>query len=378
MKRRRTTTRKAGNQRLSSTRQRKQQHLLDVKVRSYKFKQQRNRKILNALFKLVIFTSLAAGVYFGSRACMNRFFWRNPDYNLVTVEINDDGTLTRKEVLDAAHIREGENIFSINLSRARDSIADLAQVDHVEIERALPGKIAITIAERKPIAWLNVKASDAPASPSSFLIDRRGTLIRTANPPREYFHLPIIFGYPTGNLEAGQVLDVPEVNAALTLIDLNSDNTRFQVRGIDVSKGYCLAVTNQNHMLITFGLDHIDSQLERLGWALDYSERTNKILQTANFMVEHNTPVTFAAPADDPGTDAPAVPAVPAMHNPAPVAAPTPARRPDPPAKQNPTPRPKKTPAPFTWETAAPAKRQTPAPTPAKKSGGQPFFPFFN
>ncbi len=305
---RRKTTR-TGNQRLSTTRQRKYQHILEVKVRSHKFKQQRNRIILNALFKLILLASLAGGVYYGGRACLNRLFWRNPDYNLTTVEINDDGTLSREQILGAAGIREGKNIFSINLSRARDSLGDLPQVERVDLERTLPNKIIITITERKPIAWLTPKASDDPtASPDAFLIDRKGTLMKTKKQLREYFHMPIIFGFATDNLEAGQTLDAPEIVAALTLIDLNADNTRFQIRSIDLSKGYCMMVTNQSHMLITLGLDHVDRQLERLGWALDYVERTNKILLTANFMVEHNTPVTFAASAEDAGTDTPEVP----------------------------------------------------------------------
>jgi cell division septal protein FtsQ len=336
MKRKTTST---GNQRLSTSRQRKQQHLLDVKVRSYKFKQQRNRKVLNALFKMILVASLVGGIYYGGRECLNRFLWRNPDYNLTTVEINDDGTLSREQILDTARIHEGGNIFSVNLSKARDSLSLLPQVERVELERTLPGKITITIAERKPIAWLTAKASDDPTtSPDAFLIDRKGTLIKTKKQLREYFHMPVIYGFTTDNLEAGQTLDAPEIRSALTLIDLNADNPRFQIRSIDLSKGYCMMVTNQSHMLITFGLDHVDRQLERLGWALDYVEKNNKILQTANFMVEHNTPVTFVQPGDETGSDIQEV--FPAEK---PKPTPPPAKKPDP---VKPNIKPRKTPTP--------------------------------
>ena len=340
MKRRTTTS---GNQRLSTTRQRKQQHLLEVKVRSHKFKQQRNRKVLNALFKLILLASLVGGTWFGGRECLNRFLWRNTDYNLTTVEINDDGTLSRDQILSTAHIHEGGNIFSINLSKARENLSQLPQVERVDLERTLPGKITITIAERKPIAWLTAKASEDPTtSPDAFLIDRKGTIIKTQKQLREYFHMPVVYGFSTDNLEAGQTLSAPEIKAALNLIDLNADNTRFQIRSIDLSKGYCMVVSNQNQMLVTFGLERIDDQLKRLGWMLDYVEGTNKVIQTANVMVERNTPVTFAQPADDTGSEAPEVPQVAAPPRPTPP----PVKRPEPVKPNSTNSKPKKTPMP--------------------------------
>ena len=47
--------------------------------------------------------------------------------------------------------------------------------------------------------------------------------------------------------------------------------TRFSVREIDVSKGYCLVVTDKNHTRVTFGFDHLDAQLQRLEQFLVYA-----------------------------------------------------------------------------------------------------------
>ena len=54
------------NQRVSNSRQRKQQHLLDVKVRSRKATQYRNRRILVLLSKIVLVFALIVGAYLGS------------------------------------------------------------------------------------------------------------------------------------------------------------------------------------------------------------------------------------------------------------------------------------------------------------------------
>ena len=37
--------------------------------------------------------------------------------------------------------------------------------------------------------------------------------------------------------------------------------TRFQIREIDISKGYCLLVTDKNHSRVTFGFDNLDSAI---------------------------------------------------------------------------------------------------------------------
>jgi cell division septal protein FtsQ len=289
------------NQRLSTTKQRKQQHLLDVKVRSNKHRQQRNRWVLLALCKVVIFASAVAGIYYGGRECMNRLLWKNPDYNLANIEIQTDGTLAREQILAAARLREGGNIFNVNIDDARDRLGLLPQVEHAEIERTLPDKITITISERRPVAWLMAKASEDPtASDDAFLIDRKAALIKTKKMLPEYFHLPVISGFATDSLEAGQTVNAVEVKAALDLIRLNGDSTRFQIRSIDVSKGYCMVVSNQNHKLFTFGLDKLDSQLDWIAMLFDYAESKNKIIQTANLMVApRNVPVTFAEPSDD-------------------------------------------------------------------------------
>ena len=68
------------NQRVSNTRQRRQQHLLDVRVRSHKATQHRNRRILVVLSKIVLVLALGIGVFLGIRFGAKRFFFENPDY----------------------------------------------------------------------------------------------------------------------------------------------------------------------------------------------------------------------------------------------------------------------------------------------------------
>ncbi|MBV9619046.1 MAG: FtsQ-type POTRA domain-containing protein, partial [Verrucomicrobia bacterium] len=116
---------RARNQRLSSFRQRRQQHLLDVKVRSRKAVAHRNRRVMVIFSKIVLVIALLSGIYVGGQFAAKRFFLENPDYKLTNIEVQTDGTLQREQILTVADLHEGENIFRVNLARVHDRLQEL-------------------------------------------------------------------------------------------------------------------------------------------------------------------------------------------------------------------------------------------------------------
>jgi cell division septal protein FtsQ len=349
------------NKRLSSRKQRKQQHLLDVKVRSRAANKQRNRRLLTWLSATFLLIASVGGILYGGREALRRYFWQNPEYSLVEIKIHTDGSLSRDQIIDATGIHEGKNIFAFNLSAARKGLMALPQVDHADIERVPPNKISIEITERKPVAWVTGQDDGNPsADPGAFLIDRAGILMRMKDQVSEYYHLPVICGLNVDNYEAGGTVDLPEVRAALDLIRLTGENpARYQVRCIDVSRGYCLVVTDERHAKITFPLDNIGQQLDRLAVLYADVDNNRREIQTVNLLVERNVPVTFAPPPDA-GADAAALNAPAAAPSPSP--APPTAKKPQPlSAKKTTVKKPKLThPAGTPAPTAIPIRRAIP------------------
>jgi hypothetical protein len=116
----------------------------------------------------------------------------------------------------------------------------------------------------------------------------------------EYLGLPVIVGCTNESLEAGNTISSFEAKAALEMLRLSTRSfmqTRFQVREIDVSKGYCLLVTDKNHTTITFGFDNLDAQLQRLEQLLVHADDSKHEIATANLLVKRNIPVTFTKTA---------------------------------------------------------------------------------
>ncbi len=342
----------ARNKRVSNPRQRKQQHLLDVKLRESKERARRYRTISGFICKTVLFAAIVVGAWLGGKEALRRFVWENPDYFIREINFTTDGALTREQVLSAAGIVEDLNIFTVDISQARSIIEQMPQVESAVIQRQLPNKVTVTVTERRPIAWVAAKGDEDPSSSEhSFLIDARGIVLRSRVILPEYFHLPIISGFETENLVPGKRVPAWEMQAALELVRLNADNTRFQTRNIDLSKGYCLVVTDQRHAKITFGLDKIDVQLGRLNRYLDRATADKKEIQTVNLIVERNVPVTFYDP------DAEAAPPV----EPTPPKPARPAPTPEPTVRRAEPVNPPKKPDAMTAKPSTPARAATPA-----------------
>jgi cell division protein FtsQ len=290
------------NRRVSNPRQRRQQHLLDVKVRSRTITQHRNRRVLVLISKLALAVIVCIGIYIGVLQGSKKLFFENPDYQLKQINVQTDGSLQREQILKTSDLHEGENIFRVNLAQVRDRLQQLPQVDEVQIVRELPGEIDIKISERKPIAWITSEKeiSDPFASDAAFLVDARGVLMKEKKLLPEYLGLPLISGCASESLGAGKVVASFETKAALDLLRLSTRSfmqTRFQIREINLSKGYCMLVTDKNHTRVTFGFDNIDTQLQRLEQFLIWADDSKREIETVNLLVQRNIPVTFTKPA---------------------------------------------------------------------------------
>ena len=346
------------NIRASNKRIRKQQHLLDVKIRKSKEQSRVFWSVVWGTCKCAVAAALLIGGYIGGKRGLQVYVWENPDYMLSEIRYSTDGTLTRTDVVGVSGLAEGTNIFLIDLARARDAINALPQVDRVEIERQFPSRVSIKIAERKPIAWVTKRADEDPStSATAFLIDARSVAMKPRGVLQQYIHLPIISGFPVENLADGHRAPNYEIQAALELVRLNAENTKWQITTIDVSTGYCLKVTDNRRIQITFHLDKLEQQLDRLNRLFDRIGARQKELQTVNLFGERNTYATDVEPVPEPAPDA----------TPPPVAAGKGAGGKVPPAAANAR---GSTPAPAASSRRAKRSTPTPTPAPAKKASG--------
>ncbi len=361
------TNSKGGNKKLN-----KRPHVLDVTLTQHKERAKRARATFRRVFGAILLVALVVGSYVGGKEALRRFLWENPDYYVSEIVFRTDGTLLREDVIQHAQIVEGQNIFRLDLANARRLISELPQVERVDVERHLPNRVTVAIAERKPIAWVMNRADEDPTqSAKAYLIDARAIPMKPRSKLHQFMHLPIICGFPIENLADGQRVTSYEVLAALDLVRLNEANTRWQIRTIDVQSGYSLLVTDIRRIQFLFHLDNLEQQIERLHklFAIIGSERQKELMKV-NLFGARNTYVDYR-PAES-GPDMTEVVAQTMSKSRTPP-------QPLPPAKTTQaaktTPPPKATPAP---KKSTKPSNPSPTPPPRKPSAVDPLKKPFN
>jgi POTRA domain, FtsQ-type len=298
MSTRRTTT---GNRRKGGVSGRRH-HLLEVNVRTASMKRQRRGRATSIVWKVSLFVILAALLAIGFRVASQKFFFKNPEYNLKHLVIHLNGVMSREELTALTGFDEGKNIFDLDLVQANQKLAAIPEVRSVSIERTLPDTIEVGLKSREPV-FLFAAPGDAASGESfipgkSFLCDKDGVMMRPSRLDDRYLHLPVLRGVDLGDALPGKKLVSQSLVTALMLRQVLSElpEETFRISSIDVTKPYAAVVTDASDAKFTFGTlgdADLPSQIGRLQKLLDHCQQTGRRIQTANLMVSRNTPVTF-------------------------------------------------------------------------------------
>jgi len=292
-------------------RRRRREHLLEVTATAETERRRRNQKVLLYTCEALFLTGLLVVAWFGVNLFIENFFTKNQNYEVRVVEVNTDGVMTREEALAKTGIREGLNIFSLNLESAQSALNSIPEIQSARVERILPDTVSISIEARRPVAW--VAPADTGADPSTMetacLVDATGVMIKPHGFEVSHTRLPVVYGVPTEQWRLGDKIEIPELLAALELLRRAAERTNpeMKLRAADISKGWCITAWSDPQTRLTFGPDDLSGQLDRLELILFQVGQTSRRISTVNLMPARNTPVTFVG--DTPPAEAAPSPA---------------------------------------------------------------------
>ncbi len=286
----------------------REKHLLEVKARSRKVKEQRRQVIFSVLCRLILMVSILGGLYVGGSKLLEHLFFANNEYILRQIKVDGCESLSADALLAGTGIECGQNLFKIKLIQVKEHIEAHPQVRSVEVKRTLPDRLLIRVVEREPIAWVvpDHNQGDPYAIGNSYLVDSQGVLMETSRLHPEFMNLPLITGIDVDALIAGQSLDSVELQAALNLIIINNSRLTevpLVIRSIDLQRGYCLEVTDAQHTTYRMRFDELEMQLRKLDLLVEHARVIGRRIESINLVARRNIPVRFLPVVNEGGEE---------------------------------------------------------------------------
>lgn len=123
--------------------------------------------VLRVVMGVLLIAGIGAGVAWGAR----RYVRTSPRFAVSEIMTVGGKRRGPDELANIAGVAKGQNVFSIDLDRARSRLAADPWIESAEIARQLPGTIAIRVSEREAAGLVAM-------SEGNYLVTRDGVIIK--------------------------------------------------------------------------------------------------------------------------------------------------------------------------------------------------------
>ena len=169
--------------------------------------------------------------------------------------------VSRADLLPVFGEDVGRNIFFVPLSERRKQLEQIPWVEHATVMRLLPDQIRISVAERKPIAFVRQGSQVG-------LVDNNGVVL--TEPPaimaQHHYSFPLVTGIDSRNPVASRRARMDVYQRMVAELDSNGQHLSDQVSEIDLSDpedARVLMPEQGTDILAHFGEDHFLERYQR-------------------------------------------------------------------------------------------------------------------
>jgi cell division protein FtsQ len=190
------------------------------------------------------------------------------------IHISGNVRLEQEDVLNLAHLRNGENSLAVNISDIEYKLLRSPWVENVSVKRQLPGNIAITIEERKPRYWMRRDNRIVYADEKGNPIDYVGTY--------KFASLPFL------SVEAGTehlLQRLPQLVAELDSSRLPVSSQKAAWIKLSVSGGITMFLESEN-ILLSIGVENWSSNVRHLVATIDDLKRRSEFSNVRSIKAE--------------------------------------------------------------------------------------------
>ena len=243
---------------------------------------------------IIFFIALIAG----ARSVLDRTLRQGDGVILSELDVHSDGSLTREKILHVARVAEGENLLDLDLDGIQERLEELPQVASANVMRRIPGRLLITLEERKPLAWLSCPLAGvlSHTAGGGYLLDTEGNIFKCEAVLQDYVALPVIHVQEPGVIRDGAKAEGAELRSAINLLQLHLEKLPVQdwrAKEVEIVGTFKLRVHYYNDAIVTFGMADLDRQVNDLSRIVHHASKIDKDIETANLIPERNIPVTY-------------------------------------------------------------------------------------
>jgi cell division protein FtsQ len=213
-------------------------------------------------FALVVGLSVTAAL--GAR----RYVTTTPRFAVKEIDVSGNARRTADDVATQAGIAKGQNVFSLDLDRARARLLADPWIREASITRRLPGTITVQVTERDAAAIV--------ALGDSYLASRDGDVFKRLE-PGDPTDLPVVTGLTTDAVADDRAEAVRAIRRALDLAseyDRSSLAARAPLEEVHIAHGEALTLfVGKSAIALELGVAPFHQKLEEAAKVLGELDR---------------------------------------------------------------------------------------------------------
>ena len=284
----------------SKPRRTQRSNVLEVRVMSPRIAWYSFLNLAGKLTKFACILAVLAGIGWGVWQGIQRAFYKNPDFRLQVIDLNQNSVIDEADLAEITGIDISDSIFNINIEQVVTKLKARPEIANARAERHLPGTLVVRVLPRAPQAWISSSASGLPETRQvgSMLVDHDGIaypcpklqLEAAANLP--VIQLPIS---ETNPIKEGQVVNLPELQHCFHLLEAASQADPEAIHWIESvrqANAWSLELVTRQGTVATFGLgDHV-REIASLQASIDHASEKGYSIGTINLIPKYNIPIT--------------------------------------------------------------------------------------
>ena len=177
-------------------------------------------------WRTIVFAILALGGLGGLGWGTARFLLDDPRFYLATVELHGRSFAPASQVEDRFVSDRGRSLLRVPLEERRRAVEQIPWVRSATVTRVFPARIAVTIQERVPVAFLWTDDGIA-------LMDAEGVVLDF--PSDAAFTFPVVRGISAGESPADRRAKMELFKALMSDLDRGDRRLRDEISEVDVS-----------------------------------------------------------------------------------------------------------------------------------------------